>query len=198
MKFLQFAGLHVRDVGLRGKTTCVNIIDIGPEDSHQDCGEVFVLLRSTGRMAHAEPEQIVKYDDGSVAAGPRDAADDRQAGVGGDLSGDFSGDGFEQQHAGAGLFESLGVADELSGACGVAALSPITHLRVDMLRQQTKMRDYRDAATCGSFYQGRVAAGHLDLHGVGTGFDVEASSPLNGGIGVLFNAAGEGQIGHDK
>ena len=126
-----------------------------------------------GRRREGEIEQVVEDEDLAVAAGAGADADGGDGELGGDLFGDFAGDAFEDQSAGAGMGEGEGVCPELLDGFGGAGLDAVAAHAVEALRGEAEMADD------GNLGVGEGAdefdARAFDLDGFGAGFFDEAN-----------------------
>ncbi len=102
-----------------------------------------------------------------VAARPGADADGRGAQGRGDLARERLGDAFEDDREDTGALKRRGVAAQLAGRLRVPGLHLESTEPPDPLGSQSQVAHDRDPGLDQVAYHVRVAAGPLDLHGVG-------------------------------
>ena len=158
-------------------------------------GGVGVLANKFGGWREGEVDEVVEDEDLAIAIGACADADGGDGEFGGDGGGDFTGNPFEDDCAGSGIGEGLGVGLELEDGFSGASLDAVTAHAVKALRGEAEVGDGGNFR----FSEGadQIDARAFDLDGFGAGFLDEAD-----GVGEAFGyravIAAEGHIGDEQ
>ena len=158
-------------------------------------GGVGILADKLGCGGEGEVDEVVEDKNLAVAIGTGADADGGDGELCGDGGGDFTGNAFEDDCAGSGISEGLGVGLELEDGFSGAGLDAVSAHAVKALRGEAEMGDD------GDFGLGEGAdeidARAFDFDGFGAGFFDEANG-VGEAIGYCAVIAAEGHVGDEQ
>ncbi len=158
-------------------------------------GGVGVAADEFGGWREGEVDEVVEDEDLAVAIGAGADADGGDGELGGDGGGDFAGHAFEDDCAGSGIGEGVGVGFELEDGFSGAGLDAVAAHAVNALRGEAEVADDGDFGISEGADQFDARA--FDLDGLGAGFLDEAD-----GVGEAFGdravIAAEGHVGDEQ
>ena len=156
---------------------------------------VCVAADEFGGRREGEVEQIVEDEDLAVAVGAGADADGGDGQLGGDFFGDFAGNAFEDERAGAGMGEGECVRLELLDGFGGAGLDAVAAHAMEALRREAEVADDGNLGVGEGADQ--LDARPFDLDGFRAGFLDEADG-VGEALGDGGVVAAEGHVGDDE